>query len=215
MKKLRLVALLSIPLLLFSCGATMKHTWSKEGFSGKKFEKILVIGASRNLASRTTFENTTVQRLAENGIKAENSLSVIPPVQDLNEISEERIVKAVKDGGYDGVIVASLLDINTKDVVQSGTPVYGPMYAGRGYYGYGYGRYVYRSYNYMYTPDYYREQKTFVVETRLFDANAESVEQALVWSGQSNITDPSSFETGAASYAKTLVKSLLKYKVVL
>ncbi|MCJ7468426.1 MAG: hypothetical protein MUO53_17235 [Maribacter sp.] len=214
MKRLKSVALLSIVSLLFSCGATMKHTWSKEGYAGKHFEKILVIGASRNLESRSTFENTTVKLLAENGITAENSLSVLPPIRDINEISEERIIKAVKDGNYDGVIIATLLDINTKEITQIGTPMYGPMYAGRGYYGYGYGRYIYGSYNYMYTPDYYHEQKTYVVETRLFDATADSVKNALLWSGQSDITDPSSYEAGAASYAKTLVNSLLKYKVV-
>lgn len=214
MKKVLNLSVLMAALLFMSCGATMKHTWSREGFSGKHFEKILVIGASRNLESRSAFENTTVKLLADNGIKAENSLSAIPPISDMNEISEERIVSIVKNGGYDGVIVAALLDVNTRDVAESNTMVYGPMYAGRGYYGYGYGRYVYGSYNYMYTSNYYREQKTYVVETRLFDAHEDSAEKALLWSGQSNITDPRSFESGASSYAKTLVNSLLKNKII-
>lgn len=145
---------------------------------------------------------------------AENSLKAIPPIQDLTQILEEKIVDAVKAGNYDGVIVGTLVDVNTNEVVESGTPIYGPMYGGRGYYGYGYGRYIYSGYNYMYTPDYYREQQTYVVESRLFDANAESAEKALVWSGQSNITDPSSFESGATKYAKTLVKTLIKSKLI-
>lgn len=199
--------------LFLSCSSTMKHTWSREGFAGKHFNKLLVIGASRNLASRSTFENTTVKLLGENGISAENSLSLIPPINDMSEISEERIIDKIKQGGYDGVIVATLVDVNTRDVAES-NPVYGPMYAGRGYYGYGYGRYIYGSYNYMYSNTYYREQKTYVVETRLFDATESSAEKALLWSGQSSITDPSSFESGAQSYAKKLVNSLVKNKVI-
>jgi len=214
MRTLISIAVAVLLLIISSCGSAMKYTWTKEGYTGKHFDKILVIGASKNLESRSAFENTVVRLLGEEGIMAENSLKAIPPIQDLTQISEEKIVDAVKAGNYDGVIVGTLVDVNTKEVVESGSPVYGPMYGGRGYYGYGYGRYIYSGYNYMYTPDYYREQQTYVVESRLFDANAESAEKALVWSGQSNITDPSSFESGATKYAKTLVKTLLKSKLI-
>ncbi|TFG74482.1 MAG: hypothetical protein E4H26_07895 [Flavobacteriales bacterium] len=214
MKTLNIIGAAILFLILSSCGSAMKYTWTKEGYTGKHFEKILVIGASKNMESRSVFENTVVKLLAEEGITAENSLKAIPPIQDITQISEEKIVDAVKAGNYDGVIVATLIDVNTKDVMESGTPMYGPMYGGRGYYGYGYGRYVYSGYNYMYTPDYYRQQQTYVVESRLFDTHAESADKALIWSGQSNITDPSSFESGAASFAKTLVKSLLKSKLI-
>jgi hypothetical protein len=193
----------------------MKYSWTKDGFSGKKFEKILVIGASRNIQSRTVFENTTVVKLlAKENITAQNSLKALPPIQDISQISEERIMAAVKERNYDGVLVATLVDVNIQDVRESGTTMYGPMYGGRGYYSRGYGRYIYSGYYYIYTPDYYKQQKTYVVETRLYDANAQSIEKALVWSGQSNITDPSSFESGASSYAQTLVKSLLKSDLI-
>jgi len=214
MKTIKIISAAVVLLVASSCGSAMKYTWTKEGFSGKHFEKILVIGASRNIQSRTVFENTVVNLLAKENITAQNSLNALPPVQDISQISEERIITAVRDGNYDGVLVATLVDVNTQDVRESGTTMYGPMYGGRGYYGRGYGRYIYSGYNYMYTPDYYREQKTYVVETRLFDAKAQSIEKALVWSGQSNITDPGSFESGASSYAKTLVKSLLKSNLI-
>ena len=214
-KTTKIISAALILLIVSSCGTAMKYSWTKDGFSGKKFEKILVIGASRNIQSRTVFENTTVVKLlAKENITAQNSLKALPPIQDISQISEERIMAAVKEGNYDGVLVATLVDVNIQDVRESGTTMYGPMYGGRGYYGRGYGRYIYSGYNYMYTPDYYKQQKTYVVETRLYDANAQSIEKALVWSGQSNITDPSSFESGASSYAQTLVKSLLKSDLI-
>ena len=214
MNSLKKFGLFAITLFLFSCGATMKNTWSREGYTGKHFDKILVLGVARNLEARSTFENTTVSLLAENGITAENSLTVLPPVKDMSEFSEERIVKIVKEGNYDAVLAATLVDVNSRDVVQSAGSYYGPMYAGRGYYGYGYGSYIYSGYNYMYMPDYYREQKTYVVESRLYDATVDSKEQALVWSGQSNVTDPSSFESGAEKFANTMVKTLIGSRVI-
>ena len=214
MKILRLIAVLALPLIFFSCSSTMKYVWAQEGYSGKHYDKILVVGVAQRLESRLAFENTVVELLAAEGVTAENSTIAIPPVQNMEEVSKERFVEVVKEGNYDGVIVARLIDVSIKDVLESGSPSYGPMYAGRGYYGYGYGQYMYSGYNYMYTPDYYRQEQTYVVETRLFDANAENLEKALVWSGQSNITDPSSYESGAASYAKSLVKTLLKSKMI-
>ena len=214
MKILRLIAVLALPLIFFSCSSTMKYVWAQEGYSGKHYDKILVVGVAQRLESRLAFENTVVKLLAAEGVTAETSTIAIPPVQNMEEVSKERFVKVVKEGNYDGVIVARLIDVSIKDVLESGSPSYGPMYAGRGYYGYGYGQYMYSGYNYMYTADYYRQEQTYVVETRLFDANAENLEKALVWSGQSNITDPSSYESGAASYAKTVVKTLLKSKMI-
>lgn len=214
MRTFKYIGILGITLLLFSCSATMKHTWSREGYTGKHFDKILVIGVSRNLETRSTFENTTVSLLAENGIMAENSLTVLPPVKDMTEFSEERVIRIVKDGDYDGLLVATLIDVNSRDVVESAGSYYGPMYGGRGYYGYGYGSYLYSGYNYMYMQDYYRESKTYVVESRMYDATVDSKEEALVWSGQSNVTDPSSFESGASKFANTVVKALIGNRVI-
>lgn len=198
-------------LLMTSCSTSMKHTWTQEGFNGKNFDKILVFGASRNLEARTSFENKTVKLLADKGITAENSLRALPPITDLSQISEDQIVKVVKEGNYDGVIVAYLVDVNDQQVreTSTSTPV---VYGRRGVYGYG--RYVYGSYSSLYSTDYYRQQRTYVIETRLFDAKSESKEKALLWTGQSNIIDPSSFEKGAASYAKKMVNALLQNNIV-
>ncbi|TFG78701.1 MAG: hypothetical protein E4H26_01795, partial [Flavobacteriales bacterium] len=193
-------------LIVSSCGSAMKNIWTREGYTGKHYNKILVLGAVRNLDSRTVFESTVVKLLASQGITAENSLKTIPPIEDINQISKDKIIKAVEEGNYDGVIVASLLDITTKDAREGGSPIHGSINNGMGYYGFGYGSYIYSNYNTMYTPDYYRQVQNYVVETRLFDAKAASVEKAMVWSAESKITSPRSFEMAAESYANTVVK---------
>lgn len=212
MKNLKFTAIFALAILVTSCSSSMKNTWTKSGFTGKKFNNILVVGATKNLESRTAFENSVVNLLGEKGITAHTSLDVFPPVKDAKELDEEQIIGKIKNGNFDAVIVASLVDVNTKDVREtsnyySGGVVYGPRR-------YGYSRYIYSSYSLAYSPDYYRQQKTYVVESRLFDINEGSKEDALMWVGQSNITDPSSYESASKTFAKKLVKSLLDSKML-
>ena len=194
---------------LWSCSTTMKYTWTKENFEGKKFDKILVLTITKNLKSRTLFENTVVQLLAEEGINATNGLNVFTPVEDMKKLTEEEIENRIKGGGYDGVLVTSLIDVTTRDVrVNNTTPYYPYMYGG--YYGYGYGGFIYSNYNYMYSIDSYREEKTYVLETRLYDVNETDNKEAIVWSGQSELVDPSGSESASKSYSGALVKTLME-----
>jgi hypothetical protein len=191
----------------------MKSTWTKEAYSGKDFNKILVVGASSNLSSRAAFENRVVQLLQQQGIASENSINNLPRFENIEESSEEEIARVVRDGNFDGLIVASLVDVNSKEILEG--------YGGRAYpygmygsYGFGYSYYISSSYSYSLNEAYYRQEKTYVIEARLYDAEAPSTEEALVWAGQSKLTDPSSFESGAKSFAKTTVRALLKEGLV-
>lgn len=205
--KNRIILIMIAMLFLWSCASTMQYTWVKENYQGKHFENILVIGISKNLAARSNFENTIVEMLKEEGITASNSISLFPPIKYMTELTEEQIESRVKSGNYDAILVSSLVDINTQEVYESGTNTYYPVtYRSR--------RYIHTSYSYTYTPDYYRTQKSYVLETRLFDTSASTKEDAIVWSGQSSITDPSSYESASKQYAKTLVKTLLESQII-
>lgn len=208
MKKVQVFSVFLLSALLFSCGPAMKDTWLKENYQAKSFNKILVIGAFNSMEARNSFENTAVKLLVEHGIMAENSLKALPPTKKITEISEESIIQAVKNGGYDGVIVASLIDVNSKDVRESGGGYYVAPYR------YGYGRYAYARVGYINTTDYYRQQNSYLVESSLFDTNANSKEESLIWTGQSSVTDPSTYKSGAKDYAKRMVSTLIKTNVI-
>ena len=205
--KTRILLMLVASALLWSCSTTMKYTWTKESFEGKSFDKVLVLTLSKNLKSRTLFENTVAELLVEEGITATNGLSVITPVENVKELTEAEIEKRIKDGGFDAVLVTTLIDINTRDVQVMNNNYYPYMYGGR--YGYGYNSYIYSSYNYMYN-DQYREEKTYVLETRLYDVNEANQKEAVVWSGQSELVDPSGSESASKSYSNKLVKTLME-----
>ena len=57
--------------------------------------------------------------------------------------------------------------------------------------------------------DSYREEKTYVLETRLYDVNEANQEEAVVWSGQSELVDPTGSESASKTYASKLVKTLI------
>jgi hypothetical protein len=185
----------------------MKYTWTKENFEGKSFDKVLVLTLSKNLKSRTLFENTVAELLTQEGITATNGLKVITPVEDVKKLTEEEIGKRIKDGEYDAVLITTLIDVNTRDVQVMNNNYYPYMYGGR--YGYGYNSFIYSSYNYMWN-DQYREEKTYVLETRLYDVNETNQKEAVVWSGQSELVDPSGSESASNTYSKKLVKTLME-----
>ncbi len=206
MKKRIILSLVAMT-FLWSCSTTMKYTWTKENFEGKSFDNVLVLAISKNLKSRTLFENTTVDLLKAEGINASNALGVFTPVENLKELTEDEIGKRIKKGGYDAILVTSLIEVNTRDVLVNNYNYYPYMYGGR--YGYGYRSFIYYNYDYMYG-DRYREEKTYVLETRLYDVNETDPKKAVVWSGQSELIDPSGSDSASKSYSKSLVNTLLE-----
>jgi hypothetical protein len=188
---------------LWGCTSTMKYTWTKVDYEGRKFNKILVVVMSATVQGRTIAENTMVDMFAKKGITATNSLTVFPPDENALELSEDEIQERILSGNYDGVLITKLIDASAREVREGGGSYYQPVT-------YRYRRSIRTGYMYMQEPEYYRQEESYVVESQLFDVAEEATRESVVWSGQSTLTDPSSFESAAETYSKTLVKTLLK-----
>jgi hypothetical protein len=201
MKKRTIIALFAIA-FLWSCSTTMQYTWTKENYEGRKYNKILVIAEAQTQSGRTNAETAIVDALTKEGITATNSMTVFPPGENTHELSEEEIENRILERGYDGVLITSLVDAKSREVREGGGTYTQPVY-------YRYGRYARRGYVHMQEPEYYRQEKTYVLETQFFDVSDAATRESVVWSGQSELTDPSSAESAAKSYSKKLVKTLL------
>ena len=201
--KVRLFCILIAVVFLGSCTSTMKYTWSKVDYEGKKFNKILVIVLSSTQQGRTTAEEIIVKDFAKQDIKATNSITVFPPDEDPDNLTDEEIERRVLDGGYDGVLVTKLIDAKSREVMEGGTTYYQPVT-------YQFHRSIRTGYMNMYEPEYYRQELTYVIESQLFDVEKEATRESVVWSGQSEVTDPISFESASEEYSRTLVKTLIK-----
>jgi hypothetical protein len=185
----------------------MQYTWTKDNYEAKSYEKVLVIVESKTNQGRINGENAIVSELQKAGITATNSSGVFPLNESNHELSEEEIENRIISGGYDGVLITSLIDAQSREVREGGTYYPQPVYAR-------YGRYVRRGYVHMYEPEYYRQERIYVLETRLYDTSNRANKEAVVWSGQSELTDPNSAESAAKSYARTLVKTLLQKDII-
>ena len=206
MKTVKIVLSTVLFAFLFSaCVPTMKYTWTRENLEPQKFEKILVLSIGKNAEAREIFENTIVKALADEQIVAENSLKLFPPEIDVSKLSENAIESKIKASDYDAVIVSSLIDIQSRDVYVPGAH----------YHPYGYPRHIYYGYSHAYRSGYYRMEKSFVIESRLFDTSSLSPKEGVLWSGQSEITDPRSYESTAEQHAYSMVKTLLKSGVLI
>jgi len=180
----------------------MKYTWTKEGYQGRKYNKILVLVESQTNQGRLNGENAIVEHLGKVGVVAMNSLTVFPQEENIHDLSEDEIESRILKGGYDGVLISSLVDARSREVQEGGSSYAQPV-------SHRYGRHIRTGYVRMQEPEYYRQEKTFVFETRLFDVIDSATKESVVWSGQSELTDPSSAESAVKKYSKQLVKTLL------
>lgn len=167
---------LSLIGLMFACGPSTKleKSWADPSFNTtttKPFAKVLIIAPLKDAASQRTAEDKIAKQLKQGvGVQSYSYLSAADTNKNVVD------AKLIKDG-FDGIITMQL-----KEVEKSTSYVQGSSYGGygyRGYYGYG-----------SYSPGYYEENKTFMVETNLFSIR----ENKLLWSGTTSSLNPTSFE---------------------
>ncbi|WP_396171959.1 DUF4136 domain-containing protein [Flavobacterium sp.] len=178
--KLILSALAIILLAGCSPSTQLVKTWSDPSLNAATvpaFNKVLVIAQMKDDSSRRIAEDKVVASSAKGNFIA--SYSYLKPSQTDHQLVVGELLK----DGIEGIILMRLTDIaKTTDYVQ-GTTYYGGWGYGRGYYGgygYGYGGGMYG------TPGYYEENKTYYVETTIYDVKSNK----LLWSGTTSTLNP-------------------------
>lgn len=214
MKKDRSKSILRICLLLSavvsSCAPKLNTDWTKEGYEGHTYNKIAVVGITKNLEARNSFEATAVELFGKQGLNAIPGINIFPPNMSEEQRKPENLIKILKDNQIDGVITMSLIDSEESKRYERGETL---TYPG-GYYRFG--RYYYRTYNTIQTPGYYVSTKSYLIESVLYDVSGElnGDKEAMVWTGQSALVDPKSVESAAKSYTKKLVNHVLTQGVI-
>jgi hypothetical protein len=208
--------------VLASCMGALTEisgTWTKPGFSGKKFKNILVVAITNDVIKRNTVETAVVNELGKEKIKASTSSAIL----DLSKIDKgpdgkidttklDEVKKNLLSAGYDAGIVISLLDIKEKTEYVPGQTYYQPnYYTAYRPYGYnGFYNYSYTTYSVVNTPGYYVEKKNIFIESRLFDLTDDDMK----WAAQSETLNPKSIGDFSKSYATALINSLLSDYVI-
>jgi hypothetical protein len=210
MKKLSILASLALGLALASCAPSTKiiGSWSSPDKPAGGYDKLLITGLTSNLVNRQAFEEELTSTLLEDGINAASSLTLIQVGSAKDEAGMAKALETIRTAGFDGILTVALLDQTSETRYVQGTTTYAPM----GYGGY-YGRYsgYYGYYGAMtYNPGYYTTDKNYYIEVNLYDAKTE----ALVWSSQSETTNPSNLESFSHTFAGIVVNQMIKDGII-
>jgi len=203
-----LVLLCVIP----GCSPSAKITgsWKSPEISTSGYQDLFVVALiNENFLAKKTIEDDLDQLLLEKGIQAESDLDKLKPGLSAKKGDHAAIANALKESRKDGVLTVAVLDQTTETRYVPGTvDYYNPMLYG-GFYG-RFGGYYGMYQPMVYSPGYYATDKNYYLEINLYDTDSEK----LVWSAQSQITNPSNLDKAANDFANSVVNQLIKDGIV-
>lgn len=206
MKSILLSALLAAILLLGACGTTvhMTGTWKAPEAPSSGFHNMVVAALTSNMGAQQMVESRLAEALQKRGIVAGRGADIFPPKFDpTREADKTAAGERMRAAGYTSVLTVSLVNKESERRYVPGSIGYAP-YPAFGYYGrfWGYYGYMWGS---AYSPGYYTTDKTYFLESNLYDLTQDG---KLVWSGQSETYNPNSLESFAKSYATQVSTAL-------
>ncbi|PTX14608.1 hypothetical protein C8N40_11036 [Pontibacter mucosus] len=197
-----LVFILLLTLVLPGCAPSTQitGTWKNPEGGGQAYNKIMVVAITDNVRARQTVETDMQAQLQQRGIQGAKSIDMFPPTMsqkggpDVNQILDK-----VREQQYDAILTVALLDEETETRYVPGSYGYTPI-TRFGWYGRFRGYYTYW-YPTIYDPGYYTEEKTYFLETNLYDVRTEQLQ----WSAQSASHSPSSLRKASVTLAELTV----------
>lgn len=194
-------------LLLLACSPATEITgsWKSDNSYPEKINKILVTALTGKVNVRQTVESDLVKELQKNGYIAIKSIDVIPPTfSEEKTPDKEALLSKIKGTGVDVILTVALIDKETENRYVPGNVGYTPV-TRFGYYGRFWGYYN-TWYPTLYSPGYYTEEKTYFIETNLYDAGNEQ----LLWSAQSETYNPGGLSGFSKDFSAVVLDKLKK-----
>jgi hypothetical protein len=202
--KLKIVSLLIITFIMSGCGPSQKITgsWANPEVKTKgTYTKVFVAVLSQNKDANYYLETQMAKTLISKGFKVVKSNDIFPPsFSPTKDFTKEQLAESIKKTGCDAILSLALLDSKVVESYNPGT-TYAPM--NYGYYGNYYGYYSHY-YPQVYSPGYYSVDKTFYLETNLYDVASGT----LIWSVQSEARNPKSLTDAFKNYSVMLMNHL-------
>ncbi len=202
--KLKILSLLLLALIMSECGPTQKITGSwadPEANTMGPYSKVFVVVLTQNKDNNYFLETQMSKTLISRGYKVVKSNDIYPPsFSPKKDFTKEQLVESINKTGCDAVLTLALLDSKIVESYHPGT-TYSPY--NYGYYGSFYNYYDYY-YPQVYSPGYYSVDKTFYVESNLYDLKSGK----LLWSVQSEASNPKNLPDWFKNYSIMLTNHL-------
>lgn len=206
MRTINYVFILAVVLVFISCSSSQKvlSSWvNKEELKGKKYSKVFIAVLTQNVSSKTILEYDLAATLNEQGYQTVKSTDALSgSFRDNPNLTKDDVLAKVRETNCDVILTVTLLDSKTETRYVPGTSVYASYapYPAYGYYG-GFGTYFGYYAPAIYSSGYYTTDKTYFLESNLFDAATEKI----LWSVQSSTYNPDNIKEFSSRYCKLLV----------
>jgi len=210
MKKFSWAMPFLLTLLVISCGPSHKVTSSwvspEAKAEKKKYSKVFIAVLSQNQAAKNIVEADLEKAISAKGFQTVKSSDVFAPnFTKGNGDDKAAILAKVRELGCDAIVTSALIDKQSEQRYVPGTTTMYSPYGGYG--GYGFGGYYGYMYPTMYsTPGYYTTEKTYFIETNVFDVASEK----MIYSIQSQAYDPNSITSASRDYTAVIVDQWLR-----
>ncbi|MEP7254635.1 MAG: hypothetical protein ABI666_02610 [Ferruginibacter sp.] len=207
MKTNKIIILILSGAFLLSCSSTkITSSWKAENTGTKIYHNIMVWGilTEKDSALREKMETHLVNDLAGKGYHAISSLNVLGS-KVYRKLSEKEIVDQFKNSGVDAVITIVLLDKSKEQVYVPASIINNPAAFDH------VDRYYSNIYDKVFSPGYYVTTTNYFWESNLFEVSADK----LVYSVRTKSFDPSSTGIQAHENGVSILKDMLKKKVIL
>jgi hypothetical protein len=190
----------------FGCSPTINmRTWSSTEDYDKQFKKLLVMGLVNNVNLRNDVENEVVHAARKAELLSVNGMSLFPPELGKPFEDTERVKSRLREGGFDGIITVTLIDIQSERYIPPNSQYRPLVYYDR------FRNYYYQTYELVYKQGYYAGSTRYFIETNLY----ELAQGKLVWSGRSASFEPLELENNLPKYASTLFDEFKREGIIL
>lgn len=193
--------------LLAACASPTRITgsWVDPEAVGQSQENrtVFIASLSRNIEVRTKLEEALAAQAAKRNIRAIRSTDYFSPDFYQQQPSKDQLLSKIKQSGADAILTVSLINKESETRYVPGSTPYSPFPVYRWYGGF----YTYYNYWYprVYDPGYYVTDKTYFLETNLYDADSDK----LIWSAQSETLNPGGIDNFVKEYPKKLVAQMV------
>ena len=196
----------------------MVSSWQNPAFTDAGFEDLLVIGVADTNETRRLYEDTFSRVFVSEGARSQPSYRLLP---QSGPLSEEQIRGAMEGGGFDGVLITTLVSVDEqREFVpppeqQNNRPASnvgpgGQMNVRTSPGGVGYFQSYSRSYSATHIEGYYKTDTTYRFTTELYSGGTGT----MVWRGESETVNPKNRADKVGSVAEAVVRELKSEKLL-
>jgi len=208
MKLVKLFVILLMGGMISSCSPITRVTgsWVEPSAKGTVLDgkTIFIASLTRNIKVRSSLENGFTQLMSTRNVKTVEGNDYFSPEFYKKIPTEQSLQSKIRNSGANYVLTISLINKDSETRYVPGNNMYSPYPYYRWYGGF----YSYYNYWYprFYEPGYYVTDKTYFMETNLYDLAGNK----LIWSAQSETVNPGSTDNFVRTYPGVLVNQLVK-----